>query len=281
MRFFIDSAEERAIKYVRTYIKHSIFTRVVVIQLSKVVEMRENTRTALNDYFRQILEDPRSLVFYLSNKDVLIFSDKMTNHHVFKMLRHFGLNKIVETNVYKLPHDGVRVEEMIAAYVYNRKVQDLPVESPDFSTSKRDRFMGLKINDELAYAIAKVRAARQDGVVLVVDDDPFATNLISSSICKTHRVVQAHDGIEGFKKYAHLAPDIIFLDINMPSVSGFDFLAKIFQLDPHAYVVIISGEQSASSEEKARLAGAKGFIRKPFSKNALYHYIHQANHAYA
>ncbi|MEC7703286.1 MAG: response regulator, partial [Pseudomonadota bacterium] len=59
-------------------------------------------------------------------------------------------------------------------------------------------------------------------------------------------------------------------------VSGFDFLTKIFQLDPQAYVVIISGDTNAANQQRAAHSGAKGFIAKPFSPDDLFRFINQS-----
>ncbi|MCS5596924.1 MAG: response regulator [Alphaproteobacteria bacterium] len=276
MRFFVDKAEEKALNYVRTYTKHTIYTHVAFIRLSEATEIREKTRAELSSYFRQILEDPKSLVFYFANKDVLVFSDKMTNHHVFKILRHFGLHSPVERNFYKLPQNGECVEELVSRYIEKSKGGAALQVGKISHISKRDRFMGVEISSNLHTVIDKLRQSRKDNVVLVIDDDPFATNLINCAVGKTHTVIQAHDALDGFKKYAKYAPDIIFLDINMPSVSGFDFLTKIFQLDPQAYVVIISGDTNAANQQRAAHSGAKGFIAKPFSPDDLFRFINQS-----
>lgn len=281
MRFFIDHKAYRAVKYLNTYVKHNVFTCAVLLKLSETEKGRRYNFAELNNYFRDALDDPRALVFHFTNKDVLILSAQVTEETLSKICAYFGLSTSVADIKFKLPQDGARLSTLIGAYMQDPEPQALSAQVSQSIKSKRERFLKLQVDAEIQATIKKLRMARQDPVVLVVDDDPFTTKLISASLCKTHQVHQAHDGVDGFKTYAHLAPDIIFLDISMPSISGFDFLSKIFQLDPDAYVVIISATQTALSEEKARRAGAKGFISKPFSKADLYRYIDQVQHVYA
>ena len=61
----------------------------------------------------------------------------------------------------------------------------------------------------------------------------------------------------------------------MPAISGHDFLKKIFDLDPHAFVVMLSGHSDRSNKTKAKQLGAKGFIGKPFSREDIYGYINE------
>ena len=68
---------------------------------------------------------------------------------------------------------------------------------------------------------------------------------------------------------------IIFLDINMPAVSGHDFLSKIFEMDPKAFVVVISGHDDQYNISKAGYLGSRGFMSKPFAFDEMDSYIQQ------
>jgi twitching motility two-component system response regulator PilH len=63
------------------------------------------------------------------------------------------------------------------------------------------------------------------------------------------------------------APDLIFLDINMPGVSGFEVL-KFIGREPHLAgvpVFIVSSENQDETREQALRQGARGFLTKPVS----------------
>ncbi len=74
-------------------------------------------------------------------------------------------------------------------------------------------------------------------------------------------------------KYTNIAPDILFLDINLPDVTGHELLEKILILDPDAYVIMLSGNCDRDNITQAISKGAKGFIAKPFTKDKLFQYI--------
>ncbi len=101
--------------------------------------------------------------------------------------------------------------------------------------------------------------------VLLVDDSKLARRslrrILESAGCT---VVEAEDGMRGIERYFLDKPDVVFLDLLMEGLHGFDVLAKLRQLDPGARVLVVSADIQSSSREMAVAAGASGFIEKPF-----------------
>ena len=75
------------------------------------------------------------------------------------------------------------------------------------------------------------------------------------------------------QSYAQIAPDILFLDINLPNVTGHELLEKILLLDPQAYIIMLSGNSDKENVLQAMQRGARGFVAKPFTPDKLYQYI--------
>ena len=67
--------------------------------------------------------------------------------------------------------------------------------------------------------------------------------------------------------------DVLVLDINLPDIEGFDVLAKLRQIDPEGYIVMLSGNGDRENVIRAIEQGAKGFVGKPFSPKKLTDYI--------
>jgi len=73
--------------------------------------------------------------------------------------------------------------------------------------------------------------------VLVVDDEPLARqNLISMLRGVVEIVAEAEDGVTALEKILELSPDAVFLDIEMPRMSGFEVLAQLSDPPPTVFV---------------------------------------------
>ena len=97
--------------------------------------------------------------------------------------------------------------------------------------------------------------------VLIVDDEP--------SICKTagqilesegYEVLTAKDGLEGLHALGKSLPDLIISDLNMPRMSGFEFLAVVRERFPHIPTIAMSGGYSSGEMPVGILADA--FLQK-------------------
>ena len=106
--------------------------------------------------------------------------------------------------------------------------------------------------------------------MLVVDDDVDARvllgNLLDDVGC---RAVSAATGVEALRLARELRPAIIFLDLLLPKISGYDVL-RILQADEvlrDTPVVIVS---AVGSESRSALSGAAAILDKPVDRAALF-----------
>lgn len=120
------------------------------------------------------------------------------------------------------------------------------------------------------------RAERKKAVVLLVEDDPLSLHLAKKALAADYTIVTAIDGLSARNAYSLHAPDIVFLDIGLPDISGQQLLTDLLRTDPTAYVVMLSANSTREAIMKAMQNGAKGFVGKPFSRGKLVHYIEQA-----
>jgi twitching motility two-component system response regulator PilG len=108
--------------------------------------------------------------------------------------------------------------------------------------------------------------------ILVVDDSATVRKLLSSKLEKSgHNVVCAVDGVEGLAKIAEALPDMVFLDISMPRKDGYE-VCKEIRANPVAKdlpVVMISGKDGFFDKVRGKMAGASGYVTKPFGPDAL------------
>lgn len=108
--------------------------------------------------------------------------------------------------------------------------------------------------------------------VLVVDDSATVRKLISSKLEKAgHSVTCAVDGVEALAVIAENLPDIIFLDISMPRMDGYE-VCKQVRSNPASKdlpIVMISGKDGFFDKVRGRMAGTTDYITKPFGPDAL------------
>jgi two-component system LytT family response regulator len=100
--------------------------------------------------------------------------------------------------------------------------------------------------------------------VLIIDDEPLATELVKEYLADFPQFeIQkvCHDGFEGLKAIQEHKPDLIFLDIQMPKLTGFELL----ELLDHPPAVIFTTAFDAFAL-KAFDAHAVDYLLKPFSK---------------
>jgi CheY-like chemotaxis protein len=138
---------------------------------------------------------------------------------------------------------------------------------------RRESILNNTIAGPKTHTIAAQRKHRGKAEIMLIEDDPFSRKLVQN-VLQRHYSLTALDSAElALSAYAHTAPDVLFLDINLPDVTGHELLEKIIALDPDAYVVMLSGNADKENILCAMSRGAKGFVGKPFSGEKLFQYI--------
>ncbi|MBI4587890.1 MAG: response regulator [Candidatus Rokubacteria bacterium] len=104
--------------------------------------------------------------------------------------------------------------------------------------------------------------------VLIVDDEPPIVELVRFTLEDDHvRVVEAADGLEALEVARAERPDLIFLDVQMPHLNGFEVCRRL-RLDPRldrAKIVMLTAAGQAQDLARGRAAGADLYLTKPFS----------------
>jgi CheY-like chemotaxis protein len=104
--------------------------------------------------------------------------------------------------------------------------------------------------------------------VLVVDDDSVITDLLGIFLeRKGYTVTVASCAAEGLQKIEDQKYHLIVSDVEMPGLSGFEFLEKIRDRQPEIGVILMTAYPENHSRANAMRAGADGYIPKPFSLN--------------
>jgi FixJ family two-component response regulator len=102
--------------------------------------------------------------------------------------------------------------------------------------------------------------------LLVVDDDPGICEGIADYFRKMgHAVQTAHTGDEALEIADAFEPDIIFLDVRLPGLSGIETLQRLKRQRPLREVIMVTGFADLENAVSALRYGACDYIRKPFN----------------
>jgi len=108
--------------------------------------------------------------------------------------------------------------------------------------------------------------------ILTVDDNESMRRMISHTLCLGGYVVaEAANAQMALDKMENQSFDLIITDMNMPIMNGIEFTKMIRQLNSHRSVpvLVLSAENKDSLKQNASMAGANGWIVKPFSPTDL------------
>jgi DNA-binding NarL/FixJ family response regulator len=108
--------------------------------------------------------------------------------------------------------------------------------------------------------------------ILVVDDnEPFRRFVYSTLGQKPELQVigEVSDGLEAVQKAEQLQPDLIVLDIGLPTLNGFEAARRIRKLAPKSKILFVSQESSVDVAQEALRLGALGYVVKTHAGSEL------------
>ena len=102
--------------------------------------------------------------------------------------------------------------------------------------------------------------------ILVIDDEPLVRRSLKRALESAgYQVLEAVDGKQGLAVWEKEKPDLVFLDILMPGLSGPEVLAELnLDVRKDCRVILISAYSGEYSLDSAKSLGADHFIPKPF-----------------
>lgn len=115
----------------------------------------------------------------------------------------------------------------------------------------------------------EARARRKHPEFLLIDDQRFSLQLMQTALADQYTLHTALSAREGFDSYLEHAPDILWLDIEMPEFNGHQLTKAINAIDPDAYIVMVTANHYTDEGGQAKRNKVKGFITKPYSKQKV------------
>ncbi|MGB0895061.1 MAG: response regulator [Parashewanella sp.] len=113
--------------------------------------------------------------------------------------------------------------------------------------------------------------------VLICDDSAMARKQMARVLPKDWEVnvTYATNGMEGLEAIKAGKGEVVFLDLTMPVMDGYQVLKTVQHLDLPALIIVVSGDIQVRAFEKVKALGALDFIQKPISTDAVNHTLQE------
>ncbi len=107
--------------------------------------------------------------------------------------------------------------------------------------------------------------------VTVVDDSKMSRRAVIRALPDEfkHDLHEAKNGMEAIALFEDGKADVMFLDLTMPEMDGFEVLAKLKEIQARNFVFVISADIQPQSQQKVMELGAVRFLHKPLEPEQL------------
>lgn len=107
--------------------------------------------------------------------------------------------------------------------------------------------------------------------ILVVDDSAMARKMLIKALPATWdvEITQAGNGVEAIEAYRAGKADVMFLDLTMPVMDGFQVLEALQKEDLNSFVIVVSADIQPVAQERVIKLGAIAFVKKPVTAEVM------------
>lgn len=158
------------------------------------------------------------------------------------------------------------------ATVANVQPTPVPVSADETTSAEAERAAAFKvIQFETAHAPQIDRPQEQRLSVLVVDDEPDVITFTRAMLEEQYEIQSAQTSATAIREAINRKPDLVLLDAWMPGISGYD-VCRTLKRNSNTRdtpIIIFTAATQKIDEERAREAGADGFVTKPFRRDQM------------
>ena len=113
--------------------------------------------------------------------------------------------------------------------------------------------------------------------ILVVDDSPMARKMLIKALPAGWdvEISEAANGAEALAAYRAGKAAVMFLDLTMPTMDGYQVLEAMRSEDPNSLVIVVSADIQPLAQERVKSLGAIAFVKKPVKTETLQSVLHE------
>jgi len=108
--------------------------------------------------------------------------------------------------------------------------------------------------------------------ILLVDDSASMREMVTFTLTDAgHEVKEAEDGVEALQFAKGESVDLVITDVNMPNMDGITLTRELRALENYKFtpILILTTETGSDKKHQGKVAGATGWIEKPFDPDSL------------
>jgi two-component system chemotaxis response regulator CheY len=267
MKIYLENAENECIKTIDE-IKADIFGyRAILVKLSASNNKSNNLARQIIALINKLLEGNKASIFIFKDYDLLIIYQGLSTKLSENIIQSLG--DVIQEDPSKI----LRVYDLekssdILKNVCTKKMEMYELEAKTKEQSESEVINEAKIakaslqfdfDKNLLNSINERKKNNSSTKILLVEDDAFSRRLVKNVLSKNYEVIEAETGREALIKYVSQAPNIVFLDINLPDCTGMEVLERLISIDSKSYVVMLSGNSFKDNILLSVKKGAKGF----------------------
>lgn len=107
--------------------------------------------------------------------------------------------------------------------------------------------------------------------LLIVDDEPELLEILKEHFQGRYEVDTAGSGAAALERFVQQRPDVVFLDVNMPGISGVEVLKLFKQSDASIPIIVVTANAEIPVAEECLKQGAFSYVPKPFNLTYMNH----------
>jgi two-component system chemotaxis response regulator CheY len=148
-------------------------------------------------------------------------------------------------------------------------------------TAQRQNSYRLMTDSAKIQSISSRRKRRDQPLIMMVEDDRFTAHYASTILSGEYDLILCKTAEEAIASYIEKAPDIVFMDIHLPGLSGHEAAQAISAVDKDAFIVMLSVDSVRDNVLRATQNGARTFLKKPYGRERMLETIKASPHVRA